>query len=247
MKRKLVYIVIAVILLSGTIVAYKVFTPCSTPFVAPAVQQGSNASNTPETIWHRLVLNKGLDKIEDTIDNLSFREISQLLSEESMKQLYDIPKDTIYYGIEKVAGISRTEISSAIHPAEYLKKLIGIGLGKNIRPGCELSEIVFAAEINKNNSPVETKTIFNWKTAHKIYACFANNGMLKGLHKVGCRWRNNTSGEIELLGAYFISPSSAYNYIYIEKNDEWTIGSYQVELYDVRTLDIIAKDTFEVK
>jgi hypothetical protein len=246
MKKNAIYLIAGIIVVLGGLFAYKLLSPKpSKPAISSSGQYSS--ANTVRTIWHRLILDKGLDKLEDTVDNLSFREIGELLSEDAINQLNDVPAETLYYGIEKLASISRTDISSTITPANYIKKLIGIALGKSVKAKGDLEEVIFAAEINKDNSPLEPRSIFNWKTAHKIYACFANKGLLKSMHKVGCRWRNNTNGEIELLGAYFISPSSAYNYIYIEKNDEWAIGSYQVELFDVRTLEPIAKDTFEVK
>jgi len=107
------------------------------------------------------------------------------------------------------------------------------------------SAISFALRVNPDNSPILPTADFI-ATDRRIYSCFGNQGVLKGLSKVITRWSNNETNEIITLETKTLNPDATYNFIWFEKKQGWVPGEYAVELFNTKTLALIAQGAFTV-
>lgn len=155
------------------------------------------------------------------------------------------PDEFIYQKIAEFTDISQTEISHTVKLEDYATKLILAVHGGNFAGGGE--KIIFGTEIKPDNTPVNPSLVFHPQKDRRIYASFANEGALKGLSKVVTRWTNTSDRTIVYVGKTSLTPTSANNYIYVEKKKGWSKGVYLVELFRVDTMEKIAQGRFEIK
>ena len=106
--------------------------------------------------------------------------------------------------------------------------------------------ITFSTQVKWDNSPISPTSIFK-STDRRLYACFSNKGELLHLSKVITRWTNKWTNQIEYLSSKPINQDSKINYIWVEKKDGWTLGEYEVELIQTKTLEKVASGTFIIQ
>jgi len=143
-------------------------------------------------------------------------------------------------------GLAVTDMpKNKIELIQYIKNLHKLTQGKqpNISPGPLLEDVSFAHRVKDDNSPISHTAIFK-PNDRRIYACFANKGVLSELPKVIIRWRNKTANEVVKLETKPLNPAASYNFIWLEKKQGWPAGEYLVELFDTKTLALIAQGTF---
>jgi len=143
--------------------------------------------------------------------------------------------------VEKEHAISVTPKKNT--PGDYNDIMINIHRAISV-PGTGLP-IFFTLRVNPDNSPVSPTTIFK-STDQRIYACFQNQGTLKGLTNVICRWTNKTTKEVMKLETKPIDSNAPYNFIWLEKREGWPVGEYAVELFNAKTWVHLAHGTFMV-
>jgi len=111
--------------------------------------------------------------------------------------------------------------------------------------GQQLENITFTLRVNPDNSPIAPQTVFK-PGDRRVYACFPNQGSLKGLSKVITRWSNKSTNKVFQLETKPIDPNAPNNFIWVEKREGWPAGEYEVELLNAQTFGKVAGRKFNV-
>ena len=130
---------------------------------------------------------------------------------------------------------------------EYGRNIFRLTQGEqpNPVPGQAVENLTFTSRVNPDNSPVLPQTTFK-PGDRRVYACFQNQGALKGLAKVITRWSNKSTNKVFQLETKSIDPNAPYNFIWLEKKEGWPVGEYELELLNVQTFGKIAGGKFSV-
>ena len=130
---------------------------------------------------------------------------------------------------------------------DFGKNLFRAIQGEQTKPiqGQSVENIAFTLRVNPDNSPIAPQSIFK-SGDRRVYACFQNQGSLKGLPKVVTRWTNKTTREVIGFGPKPLNPNTAYNFIWWEKKEGWAIGEYEVELLSTQTFQKIGSGSFSI-
>ena len=84
--------------------------------------------------------------------------------------------------------------------------------------------------------------------AKRVYAVFENAGTLRGLDNVFVVWRKPSDETMVYSTSEPLHADAAYNYVWLQVDDGWPAGSYQVELYNPQDNAVaLAKRQFTVK
>jgi hypothetical protein len=111
--------------------------------------------------------------------------------------------------------------------------------------GQSVENVTFTLRVNPDNSPVLAQATFK-PGDRRVFACFPNQGALKGLAKVVHRWTNKTTKEVIKLETKPVDPNAPYNFIWVEKREGWSDGEYEVELLKTQTFEKVASGKFNV-
>jgi len=145
--------------------------------------------------------------------------------------------------IEKTTGITASDMpDDDSEIGAYFINLFRMIYGQTPVTGT-VSTISFALRVNTDNSPISPVTVFKIGN-RRIYACFPMQGTLAGLSTIIHRWRNKNTGEIMRMETKPITPNATYNWTYLEKKEGWPAGEYAVELFETKTLSLIAQGMF---
>ena len=164
-----------------------------------------------------------------------------------MKALIEsLPPRFIDEGL-KAQGMSRDDISKDMDLTDYAVRILQIGRNEQIPTVANPLAITFALQVNADNSPMTPTNVFP-AGKHRIYACFPNKDVLKGVTKVIARWTNQTTAEAVRVQPYQLNSAAPYNFIWMEKKtEEWQRGTYSVELFKVGTAEKIAGGVYRVE
>jgi len=84
--------------------------------------------------------------------------------------------------------------------------------------------------------------------ARRVYAVFENDRALAGLDQVLAIWRNPDDERMVFTEFEPIRRGSAYNYVWLEIENGWPEGRYQVELFDPEAQSLLlASESFSVR
>jgi len=82
----------------------------------------------------------------------------------------------------------------------------------------------------------------------RVYAAFENAGGLHGLHNVFAVWRNPSDAKMVFAEYESVHSGSAFNYVWLELNNGWPAGYYELALYHPeRTTELLASRSFNVR
>ncbi|MFA5795263.1 MAG: hypothetical protein WC980_09420 [Candidatus Brocadiia bacterium] len=130
---------------------------------------------------------------------------------------------------------------------EYAMRMVAVFRNQQIETAPGAEPILFAAQVNpQDNRPVKPADVFP-ASQGKIYACFNNKGLLQGKSRVLMRWTNQTTGKRIIVRPYGISGKDPANFIYVSPENSWQKGTYQTELFDIKTGQKIAGGTYRIE
>ncbi|MBI4711910.1 MAG: hypothetical protein HY762_01185 [Planctomycetes bacterium] len=216
------------------------------------VDKGWSGAITPQSIDSVLKDVAGMAAVTggipyDILEKLANKSVSVEELKPQIKSIVDtLPPKFVLEQIQKFTGLDGADIASNTDMGEYVTRLLQLNQGEAIAPVGDYVTISFAAKVNPDNSPIEPATSFK-TTAPRIYSCFQNQEVLKGLTKVITRWTDTTNGEVIYLGTKPLDAASAWNFIWVERKQGWTPGTYEIELLTAGKLEKVGGGTFKVE
>src|SRR3989339_343686 len=159
-----------------------------------------------------------------------------------------LPPEFIRDFIMQNLGLARDDLpKDDADLIEYVTSIFRLVNGSQPNPGPKplIEDISFALRVNSDNSPISPATAFK-ASDNRIYACFQNQGALKGRARVVTRWTSKAANEVIGLETKTIDPNAPHNFIWRERREGWPAGEYTVELFDTKTLALIGQDAFTI-
>jgi len=82
----------------------------------------------------------------------------------------------------------------------------------------------------------------------RVYASFENAGALQGLDRVLAIWRNPSDDRMVFTEYESVRAGAVYNYVWLQLDDGWPAGFYQVDLFDpTNPTRLLASRAFNVR
>ncbi len=82
----------------------------------------------------------------------------------------------------------------------------------------------------------------------RVYASFENAGALQGLDRVLAVWRNPSDDRMVFTEYEPVRPGAVYNYVWLQLDDGWPAGFYQVDLFHpAHPTQLLASRAFNVR
>jgi len=107
--------------------------------------------------------------------------------------------------------------------------------------------LVFSDQVEANGSVTGNVHVIPAGT-RRIYAAFENAGGLQGLDQVLAVWRNPADDRMVFTEYEPVRTGSVYNYVWLELDEGWPAGFYQLDLFDpVRNSQRLASRGFNVR
>ncbi len=132
------------------------------------------------------------------------------------------------------------------HPQSSLLELFDAVLG-NAELTPTGTSVVFTDNCSINGAVTgNTHVVPAWSP--RVYAVFENAGNLRGLDCVLVVWRNLSNDRVMLTECEPLTPESNYNNVWLQKDQGWPPGNYQLDLCNPeRTSEILVRRMFSVK
>lgn len=176
------------------------------------------------------------------IRDLPREDIENLVSE----YLSKIPTDQVAESLEKHLGIPTDIFYSAGSPKDYLMDLIDVARGDVNAPVLP-SNIIFTDSCATDGSVLGSIYTIP-EGAPVVFAVFENQGPLQELEHVYAVWRNLNDDNMQFSEYEPLRVGSNYNYVWLQLDEGWSSGYYQLDLADpAKPSHILATSTFKVK
>lgn len=157
-----------------------------------------------------------------------------------------VPGTEIANALEHYLGVPRQIILTAKDPVESLMSLYDSVTG--MAPVPDLGAPLVITDDCTTDARVIGHTHVLPAGVQRVYAVFENAGTLRGLDNVWAVWRMPTDDSLVFAKSEQLHPDAPYNYIWLQVNDGWPAGAYQVELYDPRNNTVaLAKRQFDIQ
>lgn len=107
--------------------------------------------------------------------------------------------------------------------------------------------LVFTDHCEENGAATGSVHVIPQGT-RRVYAAFENAGGLHGLQNVFAVWRDPSDTRMVFAEYEPVRFGSAFNYVWLELNDGWPAGHYELALYHPqRTTELLASRSFNVR
>jgi len=176
------------------------------------------------------------------IRDLPREDIENLVSE----YLSKIPKDQVAESLEKHLGIPPDIFYSAGSSKDYLMDLVDLARGDVDGPALP-ANIIFTDSCAVDGSVLGSIYTIPEGTP-VVFAVFENQGSLQELGSVYAVWRNLDEDNMQFSEYEPLRIDSNYNYVWLQLDEGWSSGYYQLDLADPsKPSHILATSTFKVK
>jgi len=187
--------------------------------------------------------------------------LATLVSEGRWEELASVPRRDIEALAQELSeAFSETEIASQLE--RYLKIPRGLTLARGAITET-LMDLYDAAAGNTRSPPFVPLTFTDQctpeglvtgdvnvmpKGTKRVYAIFDNSGNMAGREYVLAMWRDPDRVDLVFSETERLRPHTRYNYVWLELEDGWPAGTFQLELYDPQIPSrMLAKQTFTLR
>ena len=149
------------------------------------------------------------------------------LAESLTKQ---VPRTEIAEVLHRYLGLPRQTIMTAEDPADSLMSLYDSVTGTT--PVTELCAPLVITDYCTTDARVFGHTQVLPAGVKRVYAVFENSGSLRGLDNVLVVWRMPADETKVYSKCESLQANAAYNYVWLQVDQGWPAGAYQVEFYN---------------
>lgn len=189
------------------------------------------------------------DQLLSFISTGSMSEIREL-SQEQLQSLAglltrELGAETVASAVESYFGLPADIFLSQKSPDEALTDLL---LAVQLESGpTNTAPLIFSDGVEPNGSISGNIHVIPEGTK-RVYAAFENAGALHGVDRVLAIWRNPSDDRMVFTEFEPVRMGSTYNYVWLELEDGWPAGYYQLDLFHPsKTSQLLASRSFNVR
>lgn len=179
-----------------------------------------------------------------------------------VEAIRDLPREDIRIAIEAYVSMqSRDQLAETLHqylgmpydlfssiekPEDYLMEVADL-VREDIEKPLRLTNLVITDSCSEDGA-VSGATHIIPEGSQKIFAVFENYNALEGIETVYTVWRDLNDDSLTFSEYEPLRVGSRYNYVWLEQEDGWQRGAYQLDLADSKSPSrILATTRFKVQ
>jgi hypothetical protein len=157
----------------------------------------------------------------------------------------ELGPDVLATAVESYFGLPPAQFLAFDNPAEALTDLLG-AVQANTGP-TNAGPVIFSDQVRPDGSVTGNVHVIPPGTK-RVYAAFENAGAMQGRDQVLAVWRNPSDDRMVFTEYEPVRSGSAYNYVWLELDDGWPTGFYQLDLFDAsQPSRLLASRSFNVR
>jgi hypothetical protein len=188
--------------------------------------------------------------------------IARFFQTGEMEEIRDLPREDIRIAIEAYVSMqSKDQLAETLHqylgmpydlfysieqPEDYLEEVSDL-VREDIDKPLRLTNLVITDSCSEDGA-VSGATHIIPEGSQKIFAVFENCNALEGIETVYAVWRDLNDDSLSFSEYEPLREHSRYNYVWLEQEDGWKKGAYQLDLADSKSPSrILATTRFKVQ
>jgi len=164
----------------------------------------------------------------------------------AIAQLSESELETILRTAVRLNADDLAEIEDVPGFANRLSEIALDGIVEADEPDAEQANVVYFTRTPERTDPAAVGRHSFESDEHRIYAVFPRGGYSR--EQVMVKWFRTDKPQILLFGRYSITPNQEYSWVWLEKNEGWDQGRYQVDVFSGdEAMTPIARGQFTVE
>jgi len=207
--------------------------------LGPAVAgQGAPATDPQESAGQSLVESRAVAlelalrvrTLEDLLEE--FKRNGQGDPKQMLRRaISDLSGNELEFVLQTAVSLGSDEMNEINDLPGFANRLIDIASSGLVEPEEDAggrSPVYFTRTPERNNPAGVGRDVFK-SSEHRVYAVFPRNGY--NGPKVMVKWSRTDQPDILVFSRYSITPDQEFSWVWLEKNEGWDVGRYQVDIF----------------